>query len=61
MDKKINKLLEKDYRGVLRALLQHEINNGAELVTGYTVESAVDDFMNSSNFTTLFDLKHYLK
>lgn len=60
INKQVNNLLKKNYKETLTALLRHEIDNGAQLVPEYTVESAIDDFMNNYECTTMFDLKKYL-
>lgn len=56
----MKKRFETDYRSALEKLLAYELENGAELIEGFTIETAIDDFM-ASDYTTVFELIHYIK
>ena len=56
----IKQNLEKNYQQTLKSLLEYEIENGAKLIVGYTIDSAIEEFMDRY-YTTLFDLRDFLE
>lgn len=54
-------VLKIDYPKGLKELLEFELENGSQLKEGFTVDSAIEDFMNNDMAVTIFDLKEYLK
>lgn len=52
--------LDENYRQALVELLEYELENGAKLKEGLSVDSAIDAFMESE-YATVFGLGNYLE
>ncbi|MCO8296255.1 hypothetical protein [Tetragenococcus halophilus] len=57
----IKTILEQDYMKVVKILLEHEQDNGAEFINNLTVNEVIDDFLNDDTNTTIFSINKYIK
>lgn len=56
----VKQLLDQDYEGTIKELIEYELENGAILEDNLSINEVVEQFM-ASGFSTIFDLKHYFK
>ncbi|GBD62429.1 hypothetical protein TEH11_2112 [Tetragenococcus halophilus subsp. halophilus] len=54
-------MLEQDYIKVVKILLEHEQDNGAEFINNLTINEVIDEFLNDDTNTTIFSINKYIK
>ncbi|MDN6745114.1 MAG: hypothetical protein L0L65_09915 [Tetragenococcus halophilus] len=54
-------MLEQDYIKVVKILLEHEQDNGAEFINNLTVNEVIEEFLNDDTNTTIFSINKYIK
>ncbi|MDN6196318.1 MAG: hypothetical protein L0L22_16560 [Staphylococcus equorum] len=57
----IKTILEQDYMKVVKILLEHEQDNGAEFINNLTVNEVIEEFLNDDTNTTIFSINKYIK
>ena len=56
----VKQLLDQDYEGTIKELIEYELENGAILKNNLSINEVVEKFM-TSNYSTLFDLKEFFE